>query len=201
MALYGVLKNSITNSGADSDLQYTFSAPLSVTSNQPVFYTDTVNLKRRTYRSIPQRWEIEASVSRLDPSMQYLVHSVVNGNANVIYIRMPQPPELAFPVILSAAVTGIAAISSTSISTLASIPVGSFINFSNHSKVYMVKEIATGLIKIHPGLVSAIDTTVTIKLGSAVTMAAYYDTGTRIGINYEDGILSNISGVKFIEAL
>jgi hypothetical protein len=202
MALYGILRNS-TNNGADEDLQNVFSAPLSINSNQTTYASDTVNLRRRSYRSTSQRWEIEASISRCDSSVNYLVHSVVNGNTDIINVRMPQPPELSNYKNDVCIVNGDTLAGSTiiPIRSFIDIPIGIFINLPDQTKVYLVRESNSYEIKIFPALLKSISNGDLITFGPKVTMKAYYDTGTRIGINYGDGILSDISGVKLIEAL
>jgi hypothetical protein len=198
--MYGILKDSVvTDNGNDSNLQSIFSAPLSISSNQPTYVTDTVNLRRRAHRTAAQRWEIETSISRCDASMEYLVHSVIMNVTDIFKIRMPQPPEIIFDYTKSYAVASGAITDHIPVTNL--IPVGSFITFGTFLKVYLVRESTNSSIHIFPYPLDTLTVGTVINIGSKVTMRARYDSGTRIGINYGDGILSDVSGVKLVEAL
>jgi hypothetical protein len=89
MVLYGIL-SSATNTGIDAELQYVFSTPLNIVSNQPAYVQDSINLKRKANSQNLQRWEIEANIVPSVGSPNFLVHSIVNGYDSVIYLRIPQ---------------------------------------------------------------------------------------------------------------
>jgi hypothetical protein len=91
--LYGILKTA-TNTGADNELHSVFSAPLTITSNQPSYIQDSMNLKRFASSQGIQRWELEANIAPSNNSSNFLVHSVLNGSNTVIYVRMPQVTNL-----------------------------------------------------------------------------------------------------------
>jgi hypothetical protein len=91
------------------------------------------------------------------------------------------------------------------------IPKGTFIRFSNHTKVYMVAANATGLgatavtLQIYPKLRVAVDaaatppTTFTYK--DDVLLNCVYDTDNIIGMLYSDGIMMDMGSVRLVEKL
>jgi hypothetical protein len=83
------------------------------------------------------------------------------------------------------------------------IPVGTFIKFSNHNKVYMVgaDRSGPGLLSIYPPLRVALTAGVTCTFREDVVMSVKYDTDTVIGMVYSDGILMDPGVVTMIEAL
>ena len=215
MALYGILNSTqihTGNTGLDSELQCVFCAPLSIDSNTVDFVNDTVTLKRNTYRTEPQRWEIEAAISKVDASTKYLVHSVIYGKTQTFYTRMPQPIETfsfpeAIPLRASASYArGVDVVDVYHVTMQGKlIPPGMFIQFGGHPKVYLVLESSsseiTNTLKIFPKLVGTVANNDTVYYGAQVSMASVFDTNTKIGIAYEDGITAGISGVKIVEKL
>jgi hypothetical protein len=88
------------------------------------------------------------------------------------------------------------------------LPKGSFIKFSNHSKIYMVTENITTqttvvAVPIYPSLkVGVTNNQLVYHSGSSVkpTLQYYRDLETLQGIIYEDGVLVNPGTIKLIEA-
>ena len=86
---------------------------------------------------------------------------------------------------------------------------GSFIRFTNHNKVYLIREITsvsvnTANVVVFPNLTASITgggTPETAYLGGHVTAHMYYDLDNAIGISYSDGILTDPGVVKLVEAL
>jgi hypothetical protein len=204
--MYGVLKTS-TNTGLDSELQYIFSAPLAVRSNQPAFISDTLSLKRKTNSQNVQRWEIEADIMPTNDSSNFLVHSVLNGHTNVFYLRIPQvftPTKLSQTLSLSMINTKAQGSSTIDLTGLGALDLtGQFINFAGDSKVYLITSKGTSGIGvgISPSLISTVTAGTLLVTGDKVTMYARYDADTQLGITYTDGVLSSQGSVKFIEAL
>jgi len=208
---YGILKTS-TNTGIDSELGTVFAAPLSVISNQPVFISDTASLKQIVTSQNVQRWEIEANTVPTNDSSLFLTHSVVNGYNNPVYVRMPQVYRFGATLLNVGYIfltTGtIPALSSTlnivggGVNGIVS---GDFINFSNHTKVYLITAVSytnstNTQITVFPPVSVAVTST-NIKFGMLTTMYARYDPSTTLGIKYVDGILSDPGSVKLIEAI
>lgn len=212
MARYGILKSS-TNTGSDADLIATFTAPLSIESMKPNLMNETVTLKRKIAYTDIQRWEINAGLIPTRDAAELMVHSVVNGYSEGFYIRMPQiyrkaqsiPDNVTFQV-ASDVEAGIASIQLICSSGSKILPVGEFIRFQGHSKVYMVSSstsLSNGInqIEVFPKLVKAIDANEPVSFGSKVTMAAMYGDDAKIGITYVDGIMAQMDQITIIERL
>ena len=64
-----------------------FTAPLTIKSNQPVFVSDTLSLKRFISRRSAQRWEINAGLEPLTTDAQDLmVNLVTKGYSETVTI-------------------------------------------------------------------------------------------------------------------
>lgn len=200
---YGILKTSV-NTGKDSEIRCGFATPLSVISNQPVFAQDMLSLKRRTRSQNVQRWEIEGNIEPSNNSADFLVHSLSTGYDTVFFVRMPQVFGNA-PADISpgqSTVTSDAAVKVNTVSISGVLPaVGEFIQFMNHSKVYLVVEQNVNSIKLEPPLLRAVMANEGINRGGYVTMHAYFDTNVKLGITYTDGVLSDPGSVKILEAI
>ena len=207
---YGILKSS-TNTGIENELNVIFAAPLSVISNQPVFSSDTASLKQIVTSQNVQRWEIEANTVPTNDSSLFLTHSVVAGYGNYIYVRMPQvyrPTPLlttGYAFSVSGVVPTLTSVFNITGANVNSLVSGDFINFSNHTKVYLITNVSytnsnTTQITIFPSLVSAA-TSSTVKYGVLTTLTARYEPSTQLGIKYVDGILSDPGSIKLIEVI
>jgi hypothetical protein len=205
--MYGVLK-STTNTGLDSELQYIFSTPLSIVSNQPAYISDTLSLKRKTNSQKVQRWEISAEIVPTNDSPNFLVHSVTKGFTEVFYLRMPQvysPTKISQSLNLILTNTALAGATTINITNALNVNLtGQFINFSGTSKVYLITSNGDDLgnnLTISPPLLTNISSTTAIISGDKVTMYARYDENTQLGITYIDGVLASQGAINFIEAL
>ena len=212
MTTYGVLKTS-TNTGVDSEISYAFCAPLQIISNQPAFISDTLNLRRKTAGQSVQRWEIEAQIEQTNDSANFMVDVLAKGYTDITYIRMPQiyrPASKKTTAGLTILVNGafLAGQSTINVDVTGNgvweWSAGEFIKFNGHTKVYCVINPGShgvGTV-ITPPLVANIANDEPVYYGDAnVTMRAYYDSNTRIGISYTDGILADPGTVRFVEAL
>jgi len=207
---YGILKSS-TNTGNNGELVATFSAPLNIKSNKPIFASETMTLKRKTLKSEAQRWEVTAALMPKVDATELFVHTVLNGYDESFYIRMPQvygrtptTPGLSFSAALSAAAGDDTLMLNSSGS--AKLAVGEFVRFSGHAKIYMIKEsnlVAGPLnqVKVFPKLVKAVAATETTSYGGSVTMRVKYALDANLGISYSDGILARVDQATFIEDL
>jgi len=210
MAKYGILKSS-TNTGLDTELIAVFSAPLSITSKKPSLLVETLTLKRKTAYTDIQRWELQTGIVPLADASEMFLHNVVNGYSESFYIRMPQIYRIKnlsntlSPVVFANTAV---AVNTINISGLGGqvLPVGEFIKFAAHSKVYTVKESVllgenVNTITIFPSLVSPITINEVVAYGTKVTMAAKYGDDNQIGVTYQDGILAQFDSISLIEAL
>lgn len=210
MISYGILRSE-TNTGEAGELIATFAAPLEIKSNKPNFQSDTLTLKRQTVYTDIQRWEIRAGLVPLVDSSEMFVHSVINGYTEKFFIRMPQIYRSTnisedYDVRVSTNVAG--GQDTLRVSGLFNdkLPVGEFIKFRGHSKVYMIKastRVALNLneIRISPRLVNEIEQSEVLSYGSKVTMATLYDNDSNIGVSYTDGVLARYDSISMIEAL
>lgn len=205
MALYGVLK-SATNTGADYELSYVFSTPLSIASNQPVFSSDTLNLRRRRSSNSAQRWEIEAAIAPTNDSPNLLIHSVLNGYSATIFVRMPQIPRaVETPSGKTLTLNGGASKGTDTINVSglgsSNLAEGEFIRFTGDPKVYLVT--ASGVngtgVKIYPDLRVTLSNGAGIAYGAKCTMNAVYDDSAMLGIKFSDGILTDQGTIRFVE--
>lgn len=207
--LYGILKSN-TNTGLNSELECVFSTPLSISSNQPAFVQDSLNLRRNAGSQNIQRWEIEANIAQTNNSAGYLVHSVSNGYVKVIYVRMPQVFGLSvtdvpvtagnnkvFGDVIPAKSEYIAIAGADSL-----VP-GEFIQFASSPKVHLVTEAGGSSrdVRIFPPVNVAVQSGTTIRTGGFVTLHASYDTDVQIGITFTDGVLSDPGSIRLVERL
>lgn len=210
MAKYGILRSS-TNTGNDGELVCTFIAPLSIISNKPTYANETVTLKRRAIYTDIQRWEIEAGMAPVEDGSDWFVHNVTNGYSETFFVRMPQIyrkkniSDKLTPKVFADVAGKLDEIYVKDMLSLA-LPVGEFVRFKGHGKVYMVKEsvkVDGGLnrITIFPKLIQEIAANEEIEYGSRVTMRAKYGDSNKIGISYTDGILAQVDQITLIEAL
>lgn len=184
-----------------------FVAPISIISNQPVFVADSISLRRTTNSQNAQRWEIQTRVEPSTRDAEMLLHTVINGKSNIITIQMPQilrsspnTTTTTSTVLAQGAVAGSSAIIVSN--NNGQIAKGEFIQFSNHSKVYLVTQNLNlnGVLNIFPALRQNIIDGTVIAYGNAVNMQGYYGTETTLGIVFEDGIISDPGTVSIIEA-
>ena len=186
-----------------------FTAPLTLRSNQPIFVSDTLSLKRFISRRSAQRWEIDAGLEPLTTNAQDLmVNLVTKGYSETVTIIVPQNYGVikARTATGTATGTGSAGSSSVTVSGLIGlIPKGTFVKFSNHSKIYMTTTNVTfvsgvnNTISVFPALVSSASGTMTYA--NDVQMQCLYDTDVVSGMVYSDGILMDTGQIRLVEKL
>ena len=210
MAKYGILKSNV-NTGSDGDLIAVFTAPLSIVSKKPTLINETLTLKVKSAFSEVQRWDLTAGLMPLTDSSEMLVHSVINGYTEKFYVRMPQIYRKSnlsnsfLPLVFNDKASGETTINVTGLGSQI-LPVGEFIKFGGHGKIYMIKS-STRLgsnvnqVSLFPKLVKSVSLNEPIFYGSKVTMAARYGEETQIGISYTDGILAQYDNISLTEVL
>jgi hypothetical protein len=188
-------------------------APLTIESNEPVFSADTVSLKQQRASQGAQRWELSFQIQTKDIEEDYFV-GIVTGITSAK--SMPMPQLLSVDKKVTATNAGVP---NTTPSGSSAVPInfneagkflpkGSFIKFSNHSKIYMVTANVTTqtsavTVPIYPSLKAGVTTShLVYHPGSSVkpTLQYYRDLETLQGIIYEDGVLVNPGTIKLIEA-
>jgi hypothetical protein len=188
-------------------------APLTIESNEPIFSADTVSLTQQRASQGAQRWELSFQIQTKDIEEDYFV-SMVTGIASAKTMTMPQLLSVdkkvtaTNPGVPSTAASGSNSVLIDFDQAEKLIPKGSFIKFSNHSKIYMITEnIITQttpvVVPIYPNLkVGVTASQLVYHPGSAVkpTLQYYRDLETLQGIIYEDGVLVNPGTIKLLEA-
>lgn len=194
----GIIENGVVTTA--------FVAPMSVISNQPAFATDSLSLKRQTVSQEAQRWEITTNLAPSNNSADFLIHSVVNGYQNVFQIEMPQVYRQngkTTSTTCSSNLNAVKGATQVSVTTNKIIAKGEFIQFQNHSKVYLVtsERDKDGFLSIYPSLRQDVPASTVVIFGDNVRMSVRYELDTALGITYVDGIMSDPGSVKLIEAL
>ena len=183
-----------------------FTAPLTVKSNQPVFVSDSLSLKRSRQKRSNQRWEINAGIRpETREANDLLVLLVSKSYTDPVDILMPQNTGVVMKRTRGTAVlaSGDKGSTTVSVTTTAYIPKGCFIKFSNHNKVYMTvtdKTQQSNSIEIYPALLSPV-LNGSFDWEDDVIMKAYFDTDVTTGMVYSDGILMDLGTIKLVEAL
>jgi hypothetical protein len=196
--MYGIYENG--------EVIARFTTPLTIKSNQPVFVSDTLSLKRFISRRSAQRWEIDAGLEPLTTDAQDLmVNLVTKGYSETVTVIVPQNYGVVKARTASGTpvVSGVAGQSQVVISSGLSglLPKGTFVKFSNHSKVYMTTANLTGngVLTLFPPLVSNVAGGMTYE--DNVQMGCLYDTDVISGMVYSDGILMDTGQIRLLEKL
>jgi hypothetical protein len=202
-------------------MAYTFQgqdivAPFRLSSNEPVFSADTVNLRVRRVKQGAQRWEMEFKVVMTDASSTFA--DMVSTFHEELTLEMPQLNVRGENISSGTSTSSITTFSGTQLvgdSTIAisglglgkTINKGRFIKFSNHNKIYLLTETVTGdgsdFLNIYPSLRTSVAgaTQILYRDTDAITLSAYRDITNVQGITYTDGVLSDLGTISLIEAL
>ena len=208
MAKYGILKSAVNN-GLESELISVFIAPLTIESKKISLISETMGMVRRGTYSDNQRWEVTCGM-RPNNDADMFAQQVVAGFSDSFHIRMPQlmsKKKIVSNIVFSAdkAYSGGAPSVGLTGGGGVNLPVGHFIKFSGHDKVYMVtaSSYSNGLniVRLMPKLRKAIVAGEEITYGANVTMRVLYGDNAPTAISYTDGILSRYDSLQFVEAL
>jgi hypothetical protein len=203
-------------------MAYTFQgqdivAPFRLSSNEPVFSADSINLKVRRVKQGAQRWEMEFNVMMTDATNTFA--DMITTFHDAVTLEMPQlniRGEVISSGTSTSAITTFSGVELAGDDTIAisglvsgtTINKGRFIKFSSHDKIYMVTETVTGdgsdFLKIYPSLRQTItsgDQVLYRDDVDAITFTAYRDISNVQGITYTDGVLSDLGTIQLIEAL
>ncbi len=187
-----------------------FVAPITVRSNQPTTVSDTLSLKRQAVRRVAQRWEITASLEPFsDDAQDLLVNLVTRGHSETVIATMPQnvgafrntTSTSTSPTISASYSANATQLNVTNL--IGRISKGTFIKFSNHSKVYMLTQDITnnGTLNIFPSLRTSVPQNTTFTFKKDVLISCMYDTDTVTGMVYSDGILMDVGTITLVEKL
>jgi hypothetical protein len=210
---YGIMND-------DGTLAAKFVTPMTLTSNQPVFTSDTLSLHRRVTKRGAQRWELSTNLSPLNTSAEELfVNMILKGHHTQFKIKVPQNIGVIekdrdthtinsvkeTPILSRANVGGHGEVTISAVDSV-SLTKGTFVTLSDDLKVYMVMESTFKnstnpiTVKLYPELRKTTGTGIKLKY-VGVEMQCYYDTDTVQGMVYQDGILMDNGTIKLIEAL
>ena len=197
---YGILQ--------DGAVLAEFVAPMDFMSNQPVLSGDALSLKRTVHVSTAQRWELETKLSpKTWDANRLFVLFTVNGRHKKYKLRVPQNTgviTLRSSESVAHTCSGTAGSSTLSVTSWSGLaPAGTFIKFSNHSKIYMLTEdLSSGntSMSIYPSLQLSISNGTFVHRDD-VEMDAWLDTDNVRGMRFSDGIMMDLGTVKFVEAL
>ena len=194
-------------------MAYTFNgasilAPFKITSNQPIYETDTVSLSKQRASQGAQRWELTFTTATSDATEADMLVGMITGLATASTMTMPQIPSAAngntAGVSLAISVAAAAGLSAVTVVSDGIIKKGSFIKFSNHDKIYMVTaDVAAGTapVSIYPSLRTAVAITDTFKTGSSAILTYYRDIDSTQGLTFTDGLLSSAGSISLTEAI
>lgn len=181
-----------------------FVTPMSVTNYEPVSVTDALSLKRFVNKRPVQRWEIQSSLEPLSFGANKLFALlVVKGNSDILQVVTPQNYGAIQSLTANNVITATGSAGATTVSIVNSnglIPMGTFIRFSNHSKVYMVTDDISGDGSLH--LFPELRTTIagsTMYYRKDVLMNCKVDTSTINGMSFTNGILMDLGQIKLVE--
>ena len=191
-------------------------APLSITSNQPIYETESVSLSTQRASQGAQRWELSFTTATSEGTEADMMVGMITDLATTTTIIMPQIPSVVkgntagTSLVISADV--VAGLSEVTIVNDGIIKKGSFIKFSNQTKIYMVTaDVAASVasapvaVAIYPSLRSAVTTSHTLNTSNAssssVSILHYRSIDSMNGLTFTDGILSSAGSIKLIEAI
>jgi len=188
--------------------------PFTIFSNQPVYEVQTVSLKTQRSSQNVQRWEISFTTVNTEETAADMLVGLVDNIDTVETTVMPQLPSAQLststvtlrPNVLH--VAGSTSIVLNTTSTLAGdiLKKGTFVQFDNHDKIYMVTTEtilsgATSTIGIFPALRQDITTSTNLNINGAVSFKHLRSIDTMSGITFNDGVLSSPGTITLIEAL
>lgn len=195
---------------------YTFqgepiSAPVSITSNQPVFDAETISLKRQRVITGAQRWELEFNTTPRDPGAFFRQQVNGRGTRTMVMPQIHGVADVTGTTVMSAGATtaGATAVPVDIPSGSISIPAGRFIKFAGHDKIYMVTEdenvrpVPAG-ISIFPPLVADVADNEVVHYSdedTSLIFTGYRDSTDINGITFEDGVLARSGTIRLYENL
>ena len=180
-----------------------FATPMLVRSNDPVFASDTLSLKRDVSKRPAQRWEVETVLAYLaEGAEKLMVNLVTKGSSETTQIITPQNIGVIRRREATVSVTA-TGLQDGSVITITDpgglIPMGTFVKFNSQSKVYMLTQdiSSAGSVGIYPNLRTSINSE--MKYSDDVIMTCYYDVDVIKGMSFIDGVLMDNGTIKLVE--
>lgn len=189
-----------------------FVTPMTVRSNQPIFLSDTLSLRRVVTRRSAQRWEIETNLLPGTGGANSLFADIVNkGYDGTVFVAMPQNYTVMqkrkhYSDLTIAVSTATPDKATITLQTGDFMPRGTFFRNKNpaYPKVYMTTEDAapgSNVVGIHPPNQRSVAWSATCATRDLVIGHFYYDTDTVRGMVYTDGIIMDNGAVKLVEKI
>ena len=191
-------------------------APFSIVSNEPMYDTDTISLKKQRVSQGAQRWEMSFNVVNTEDTQVDSFLANIENLDSTSSMTMPQFTKVlsrktttstSLDVATSAAI-GDTAVSITKTLKLGIVPKGHFIKFSNHDKIYVLTSDldltgdGTATANIYPALTTALTSANNLNCGdSNVTFVYYRSIDDLKGLTFGDGVLSDAGTINLIEAV
>jgi hypothetical protein len=111
---------------------------------------------------------------------------------------VPQPDDPAVEKgALTVATSALSAVDSTTVS--ADLPVGRFVRFDGHDKVYLVVSGNGTTSEVYPRLRSGVASGETVYYGDNVTMTVLLDEPQEYSFTFSDGVLNDHTRIHLIE--
>jgi len=187
-------------------------APLTIQSTDVVVSSETVTLKRLIHKSDAQRWDLSFGIVA-DDNEDAIFLAMLENAYTVKTMDMPQLKKVDD----NTTMTGSLSVSANYVAGTASIqanntsggllPKGSFIQFANHTKVYVIKSdyVSNGnTLEIYPALKQDVSGSALVYYGNFSTkpqLNYLRDDSELSGITYSDGILVSIGTVTIKEVV
>jgi len=197
-------------------------APLSITSNRPIYDAETISLKKIRASQNHQRWELSFECVANDNAGDTFIDSIKDLTSSSS-MPMPQIKEVED----ASNLRGTALVASDVVAGDSSVPIlkdnnisgilkkGSFIKFGNYPKVYVLTDDLNMntpdnngqyVAKIFPNLVLGVSVSGAVgarelNYGTACEITYFKDVTNLQGITFSDGILANMGTINLIEAL
>jgi hypothetical protein len=190
-------------------------APLTITSNEPMFDGDTISLRKLRATQGAQRWEMSfTTVPQGEDIGRHFVEAVHDYHKPDSMV-MPQFKEvlrrdtLKGPMFtLSQAEKGDKTFKINNDNrNSGTYPQGSFFKFYNHDKVYLnVNDIdlngdTNRTAEIYPPLVRTVPPNTLVKVWDDCNFVFFKNIDNQRGISFSDGILTNVGTINLEEAI
>lgn len=190
-----------------SELIARFIVPARVRNNQLRFSSETLSMKTRTSRKTPQKWEIEAQIEPLTVGAEVIWSMMLEKDVTEPFsISIPQIPGAVLRLTSSSTITASGAQGDGTVALANNngfLPVGTFIKFANHNKIYSTTSSrdGNGLISIFPRLLSTVSGGTVVRYQDDVIGPFLLNIDNINGMVFDDGILANAGTLLFQEDL
>jgi len=186
-------------------------APLTFLSNDRVISSETASLKQLIHRTGAQRWDLRFTILTNDNAGEVLLGMITNAYS-IKTMPMPQLKDVEDSTTTTAAITASQTVAAGAVSLLCGggtgiLPKGSFIQFANHSKIYITTADWNGTsdnIEVFPSLRNPVPLNTVIYHTNSVTKPQYNylrSADDISGITYSDGILASPGTITLKEVV